>query len=118
MNDFIPIERCHFCGSTDIEYNEVPPHHIEARCRACGKWNQYVTQVNEDNWKKLVKERDGYTCVRCGKRLTPRTADAHHKLPVWFMPDMATDLNNGICLCKDCHKQLHGAGGVIKEETT
>jgi hypothetical protein len=43
------------------------------------------------------------------------TVQAHHKMPVWFMPELQFDIDNGITLCKKCHRQLHGASGTIKE---
>lgn len=103
------------CGSMDFSYEPRGPH-IAAICNECGKVVAYVEQVNSARWNKLVKERANYVCERCGKPLTPRTAVAHHKLPQWYMPELALSLDNGICLCKDCHKQIHGDRGTIKNQ--
>lgn len=108
-------EPCPYCGMVfTITYKQVNQH-IGAYCALCGEWLQWCKQWDEKEWKRLVKERDQYTCQRCKKRLTGREAHAHHKIPKWFMPELQYDLDNGICLCNACHKQLHGKGGTIKE---
>ena len=117
---FEEVQTCPNCGSNDIHYIDKPPH-IKAECGNCGSYIKFVQKFTNENWARAVKERDGYVCQRCGKILVGRQAKAHHKIPAWFMPQLKFDLNNGICLCGDCHKQIHGYGGTIKEaddETT
>ena len=112
---FVP-KACEWCGSTDISYEAIGPH-IQAKCcnPECGrKW--FVKQIDEAEWARLVKERAGYRCERCGKSVQGRGAHAHHLRPQWFMPDYSLDVNNGICLCTECHKQIHGGCGTIREE--
>ena len=111
-----PFEgKCPYCGADSfVDYRENTPH-VSVFCVNCGKFIKHISKENIDKWKKEVKQRDKYTCQRCGKTLTPRTTDAHHKMPVWFMPELKTNLDNGITLCKACHKQLHGVGGTIRE---
>ena len=107
-------EQCPYCGSTFFDYRRNGPH-MEVWCVGCDRHITYIPKLDIDIWKKSVKERDLYTCQRCGAILTPRTAHAHHKLPVWFMPKLQFNTDNGITLCKQCHKQIHGVGGTIKE---
>lgn len=101
-------------GNTIVRYRHNGPH-IEAVCGFCDKHLGYCKQWTDKDWERRVKERDFYTCQRCGKLLQGREAHAHHKLPRWFMPKLQYDLDNGICLCTACHKQLHGKGGTINE---
>lgn len=113
---FETISKCPFCDGTRINYDREYLH-IKATCGDCGNYIKFVKQWrNPDDWAQEVKRRDQYTCQRCGAILSPRSAKAHHKLPKWFIPGMEFDINNGICLCKDCHAQIHGAGGTIREE--
>lgn len=113
---YIPYEgECPHCGSNFFDYRKNGPH-MEVWCIGCERHVAFIPQLNSDTWRKSVKQRDQYICQRCGERLTPRTAHAHHKLPVWFMPKLQYDTENGITLCKQCHKQIHGAGGTIKEQ--
>lgn len=110
---FIP-KNCEYCGSSDVEYVACGPH-IKGTCLDCGR-SFFNEQITKQRWDKLIKERAGYRCERCGKLLVGREAHAHHLRPQWFMPEYSLDLDNGICLCTACHKQIHGKGGTIKEE--
>lgn len=51
-------------------------------------------------WSRLVRERDG-KCIICGANTT---VDAHHLLSKEYFAQFATDINNGVSLCKRCHK--------------
>lgn len=99
---------------TFVLYRHNGPH-IEAVCAFCESHLGFCKQWTDKDWERRVKERDLYRCQRCKKVLQGREAHAHHKIPKWFMPELQFDLNNGICLCTACHKQLHGKGGTIKE---
>ena len=57
-------------------------------------------------WSKLVRIRDDYTCQICGIRDENKNI-AHHILYRSFYEDLALNLNNGITLCKNCHKDAH-----------
>lgn len=59
-------------------------------------------------WRKSIFERDNYTCQDCGKiggRLEP-----HHKKSVYRYPELVFEKNNGITLCKECHKKTDNYG--------
>lgn len=111
---------CPQCGNDSVyKYVKKGPH-IEARCAFCDCHIQFcsLTKNLRAKWVKEVKERDGYICQRCGRHLVGYEAQAHHMLPEWFMPERKFDTSNGICLCRECHKQIHGKGGTIKQEET
>lgn len=59
-----------------------------------------------DKWKKLVKEKDDFTCQICLKDLkdNPRNCHAHHILDKKNFKQFSTDIKNGITLCYFCHK--------------
>jgi len=113
---YIPYEgECPRCGSRFVDYRVKGPH-MAVYCVSCDSFIQFIPKVNTADWKKKIKERDQYTCQRCGAVLNTTKLDAHHKMPVWFMPELQFDLDNGITLCKKCHHALHGAGGTINKE--
>lgn len=59
-------------------------------------------------WRKGIFERDGYTCVICGRgnRNGNRTTlNADHILPFALYPDLRFSPSNGRTLCVDCHKK-------------
>ena len=61
-------------------------------------------------WQRDIKQRDGNACRVC--RVT-RNLHTHHIKPLDSYPDFATELDNGITLCGNCHTVLKG-----KEEST
>ena len=54
-------------------------------------------------WKVAVVRRDK-RCVLCG---TIHHRHAHHIQDGSNHPELRFDTNNGITLCRECHKQLH-----------
>ena len=61
-------------------------------------------------WRREVKHRDENTCRVC---TVQRNLHVHHIKPLEKSPEFATDLDNGITLCGNCHAFLSG-----KEENT
>lgn len=57
-------------------------------------------------WRKLVFERDNFTCVRCGAN---KNITAHHIKPWNDYPELRYEVSNGETLCNYCHKNIHGA---------
>lgn len=55
------------------------------------------------SWTRLVKERDG-CCFICQ---TTEKLEAHHILPKSKYPEFATELWNGIVMCKTHHSEKH-----------
>ena len=56
-------------------------------------------------WSTLVRIRDGHTCYMCDS--TDRLdMHAHHIYPKFIYPEKAYDLNNGVCVCSDCHLRI------------
>lgn len=110
---------CPSCGGDWFDYRKNGPH-MEVFCIVCSKHVAFVPKLSIEQWKKAVKARDFFTCQRCGKVGTSNQVEAHHKIPVWFtdksrLSFMKFDMDNGITLCKQCHKQIHGASGTIKD---
>ena len=68
--------------------------------------------MNISQWKTRVKERDDYTCRAhlCGET---GNLHVHHIKPQSKYPDFATEIDNSITLCGNCHVRLKG-----KEEST
>ena len=61
-------------------------------------------------WRREVRHRDENTCRICAVQ---RNLHVHHIKPLEKYPEFATDLDNGITLCGNCHAFLSG-----KEENT
>lgn len=78
-------------------------------------WKGGITPENErlrssaraKEWRIAVYIRDAFTCVVCGQ--VGGKLEAHH-IKSWAQyPELRFCLDNGVTVCKDCHKEvLHG----------
>ena len=59
--------------------------------------------------KLNVHERDKYTCVSCGKKIYDPVF--HHLYSVNTHKELACKIDNGVTLCKKCHKNFHNIYG-------
>lgn len=57
-------------------------------------------------WRDAVLRRDGFACCDCGEG-DPCLLQAHHETPIATAPERATDIDNGVTLCKTCHGKRH-----------
>lgn len=63
-------------------------------------------------WADHVRRRDHFTCVICGRKGV--AVNSHH-LNAWAsFPDERYDVDNGVCLCQDCHNEFHEIYGKGK----
>lgn len=56
-------------------------------------------------WRNNVFKRDDYTCQCCGKR--GGDLISHHLEGYNWCKKRRTDLDNGVTLCENCHKEFH-----------
>jgi hypothetical protein len=56
-------------------------------------------------WRDSIFKKDNWTCWHCLKR--GGTLCAHHILSFAEFPELRFAINNGITLCKECHKMIH-----------
>lgn len=56
-------------------------------------------------WRKTVFEKNHFVCQCCGKK--GGYLEAHHIFNYADYPDLRLSVDNGITLCKECHKQFH-----------
>lgn len=69
-------------------------------------------------WRDKVFERDDYTCKLCGIRNNKGVGKtiylhAHHIKPFSLHPELIFNIDNGITLCKNCHKETETYGSKI-----
>jgi len=76
-------------------------------------WKGGITEENHSlrcsteykNWRKLVFIRDKYTCRECS--IIGDKLNAHHIKPWAKFPELRFEVDNGITLCEECHRELH-----------
>ena len=63
--------------------------------------------------RKMVLERDDYTCQKCGLNSNEQCVElhCHHINPVKLDPIESADIDNCITLCVDCHHEAHEKEG-------
>jgi len=85
--------------------------------RLCSIYNQkkypkgvkpYVFRDMQKEWADMVKERDGWKCVKCG---STEGLIAHHKEGIHWNPIESADIDMGIPLCEGCEKEVHSIEG-------
>ena len=98
--------RCRYCE--DISKRGVNSPH----------WNPNLTDEERENkrnsvertkWLKAVYERDDHTCQKCLVRSGELVG--HHIMPYALFPKLRWDVDNGVTLCKGCHKYYHSIYG-------
>lgn len=72
----------------------VTPENTSIRC-----------STEYEEWRIKVFERDRGVCQKCG--IKPQIANAHHVKPFYRHPDLRFDIDNGITLCEECHREEH-----------
>jgi len=77
----------------------------------CNLWKGGITPINTKIrnsielrlWRDSVFERDNWTCQECGQ-IGGKIQD-HHIKSFSRYPNFRFELDNGITLCKECHKK-------------
>jgi len=91
---------------TNIEYyNKHKEHRREHRREHSLPSQQWRFTIEYRDWRQSIYNRDNHTCQHCGKNHCK--VHAHHIKPAKDHPELRFDLDNGICLCAECHKNEH-----------
>jgi hypothetical protein len=87
-------------GSKNSNYNSCLTEY-ERKHRRC------ISGISK--WTKQVKQKYKYICQKCNHngKLNDGYMIAHHINNYNDFKEQRTDINNGTCLCKNCHKEIH-----------
>lgn len=112
-------EFCIHCAPS--QFNSREKHYL---------WRNDLTDEDRKNSKnrnespeynkfiRTVIKRDDCKCFYCGKTKNNHMV-VHHLYSYANYPELRTDINNGVCLCEDCHRLFHfiyGRGNNTKEQ--
>lgn len=119
---YVPTRRAVCCRKSSINGKASGEQRLycsEACKEACPSYRQ------KDDWKsnkpatsrevsaqfrQLVLARDEWTCQKCGAG-TDSQLHVHHIEGATQQPGLSNDLENGITLCKKCHREAHSEKG-------
>lgn len=97
------------------EDKRIAQERLEKGCKGelHPNWKGGITPQNQrerksrayGEWRNAVFSRDLYTCQLCGQR--GGELNAHHIKPWATNIPSRFDVENGVTLCKSCHKQVH-----------
>jgi 5-methylcytosine-specific restriction endonuclease McrA len=86
------------------------------------RWNPNLTDEERSarrrgeldlEWAKAIVRRDRYRCIVCSSNKKPQ---AHHLKSYTRYPELRLDMDNGVTLCRECHKKFHRCYGTTKFE--
>ncbi len=63
-----------------------------------------------NQWRLLVYKRDYYTCQKCGHKHI--NLIAHHIKTFAEFEDLRFKIDNGVTVCRSCHKKIHKEIGI------
>lgn len=75
----------------------------------------YWEKLQDPRWQKKrleVYEAAGFECARCGNK--ENTLNVHHKEYLKGHEPWEYDLEQLVCLCKDCHELMHDSNYALK----
>ena len=118
------INECKICGKSYTPLRRGfygrKQEYCSRECRAKGKskenhWNwkggiakNHRRETHEYlDWRNSVYKKDKYKCQKCGKKCRKETIVAHHIKSWEKYPKLRFKIENGIVLCRSCHKKVH-----------
>lgn len=66
-------------------------------------WKPWMTSEKK-KWATRIRQLYDHMCAVCS---SSKQLHSHHIVPQSFDPSLTLDMNNGICLCRRCHNDVH-----------
>lgn len=107
LSNFQNGKRCMKCASVGRSGKNNGNYNFDLNKEERVQQRLYVEYYE---WRKLIYERDSYTCQKCGDS-KGSNLNAHHIKQYYKYIESRTSLDNGITLCINCHKEFHSQYG-------
>lgn len=93
-----------------LRLSKLGPNNPQWKGGATDRIKNMRNQAKYKEWRKLVFERDNYTCQECGATTGKKDKfrnflNADHIKPISQFPCLAHELTNGRTLCVWCHRK-------------
>ncbi len=82
-------------------------HHNFKIEKTCKERDRKIPEYK--NYVYECLKRDSFLCKKCGNS---KKLQVHHIMPYYKHIELRLDMNNGITLCKGCHKEYHSIYGI------
>ena len=99
-----------FYGKTHTDTTRKKISENNAYAGRCNPWWHPWMLERRKEWGNIIKKCFNYACADCNET---HRLEAHHIAPVHTSPELQYDLNNGIALCRPCHRLAHA---LLKED--
>lgn len=95
---------CYDCGLDKRSGENAPNYNPDLTQEERDLKRNYIGKDNIARWRNSVFERDNYRCVCCGEK---GRINAHHKDGWHWCKERRIDIDNGVTLCEEHHKEFH-----------
>lgn len=96
--------RCSRCNFDSHSGRKHPNYNSSLTNEERQKMRSELDKGNGKRWAKEVYKRDLYKCTICGSK---KRINAHHLNSYHSFPEERYDINNGVTLCVEHHKDFH-----------
>lgn len=80
-------------------------HHPNWKGGISSKRERDMQTAKYKKWRESMYAKDNYTCQKCGQ--VGYKLNAHHIESYSDNPSLRYDVENGITMCEECHKDFH-----------
>ncbi len=85
----------------------IKKHYDKIGRKKYKRYKHFTSTKEYQKWRSDVFQRDNWTCQTCGKKSEIGKCvylEAHHIKKWAYFPELRYEVNNGITLCKECHR--------------
>lgn len=116
MSETRAVKKWSVCGKNNGMYGrcgDKNPRWIDGRSPL--RQRIYVRSF----WREIIEfvlKRDGFQCIRCGKKHSKTDRLQSHHVKSWtFQPNARFDLDNIVSVCATCHRWIHSLKNTKRE---